>query len=44
MWNNHMIKALPCRNTQQTAEKTISKVQQTLSHGIIVVLNKIGDL
>ena len=30
MWNNHMTKALPCINTQQTAAKTISKDQQTL--------------
>jgi len=30
MWNNHIIKALPCINTQQTAAKTISKDQQPL--------------
>jgi hypothetical protein len=28
--NNHITKALPCINTQQTAAKIISKDQQTL--------------
>ena len=30
MWNNHMTKALPCINTQQTDAKKISKDQHTL--------------
>jgi hypothetical protein len=34
MWNNHITKTLPCINTQQTAAKTISKVQQPLTLSI----------
>jgi hypothetical protein len=30
MWKNHITKALPCINTQQTAAKTTSEDQQPL--------------
>jgi len=45
MWNNHMTKALPCINAQQTAAKTISKDQQTLDIiNIITVTVQIVDV